>query len=157
MWSKTYQWIFSRRQYKAKAIPFYDIQLASRDFSSFEEFPEAKFAMERMNSSTHKNIKKYLEDLKHLPNKEKILKTSPLSHCQQNFLLLPPLRQATTIYLQSSYSSLHSILFTSTIIVSTSFSFNFFGSITNGEAIWSGLILLQIAWFSLNFKLWQAE
>ena len=65
----------SRRQYKAKAIPFDDIQLASRDFSSFEEFPEAKFAgqtMERVSSSTHKNIKKYLEELKHLPNKEEI-------------------------------------------------------------------------------------
>ena len=84
---------------------------------------------------------------------KKILKTSPLFQYQQNFLLLPPLRQATTIYLQSSYSSLHSILFTSTIIVSTSFSFNFFGSITNGEAIWSGLILSQIACFSSNFKL----
>ena len=64
----------SRRRYKAKTIPFDDIQLASRDFSSFEEFPEAKFAgqtMERMNSSTLKNIKKYLDELKNLPNEEK--------------------------------------------------------------------------------------
>ena len=131
----------SRRRYKAKTIPFDDIQLASRDFSSFEEFPEAKFAgqtMERVSSSTHKNIKKYLEELKNLPNEEKILQTSPLFQSQQNFLLLPPLPQATTIYiftLQSSFSFTHSMLFTSTMIVSTSFSFNFFGSITNGEAI----------------------